>query len=670
MVTPVAALSFASGGVAAENTTSYTAPTQHSHVATVGPEGDSDRDSPPNDGDLDLSMTSASGKFADILSMLDSAAAAQSGPAAALHTHPAADTWGASKREQPPPPPAAADAPVQQPAPGLGGVSSIKARLQEMRDTIAQQEEENGHLRAALQRKAAEVRQVREDTLASAGEAVQRAKAAAEETAARHLAFIDKLLGDKKRLAGRCEELVQALESERHSGTLRARQLREDAETQAKRIKSECAAGEKTRLQAALERKEASVRAAVMKSLEPDIQRLMDKHRDDLGRLKEAYAKQLHEAETRIAESKQGELLQLKGGVDAAVRSALQEERRALRERELQAQETHDAQLARLRKQAGEELAAEQRRGLDAVRAEVSKAQGDMARLRAQYEEQIQALSASHAAARSQIESSTDQSVRRARHQLESERESLRSDLQRDLQAELSQRAEKQRVQLQKEADGALRAAIQRLDAQMQAQLKSAREGIEARANARVAEVRGDLAQAHAAADGLRAKLQEAQGRVGHAQEDSSRQTAQLQGQLAAATQRCQQLQAQVQELESQQGDKTAQLTGAQAQWEASRAAMQASARAAAADAQERTRRLQHKLEDEQRHHEAAAAALKAKHAKAAAAVQQRVSAALGERDSCIAALRERLEAEQAARAQAEQALQRERAELMAAMQA
>lgn len=649
-------------------------PTDHTggRLAADEPSGiQSDEDTVDN---LDLSMTSASGKFADILSMLDSAAAAAqpqtqpAPPAPSSELPQRAQPAGVSPASAPPGPTAGAAGTPPSVSSG-GGVSSIKARLQEMKATIASQGDENAALRRALERKAAEVRAVREDALASAGEAVQRAKAAAEETAARHLSFIDKLLGDKKRLAARCEELVGALEGERHAATQRARQLREEADATAKRIKAECTAGEKARLQSALERKETAVRAAVMRSLEPDIQRLMDKHKDDLGRLKEAYAKQLHEAETRISESKQGELLQLRGGMDAAVRSALEGERRALRERELAAQAAHDAQLAAMRKQAGEELAAEQRRGLDAVRAEVSKAQGDMARQRAQYEEQIQALSASHAAARSQIESSTDQSVRRARRQLEAERESLRSDLQRELQGELVQRAQTQRTQLQKEADEALRAAIQRLDAQMQAQLKSAREGIEARANARVAEVRADLARAHSQCDTLRGQLAEAQGKVGSAQQDNSRQTAQLQEDLARAVQRCETLQARVATLEGQLEDSRSQLTTEQGKWSAQRAAMQESARAAAADADTAQRRLQHRLEDARREHDAAAAALKAKHAKAAAAVQERVSAALAQREASIAALRQQVAEEQAAREHAQTALQRERAELMAAMQ-
>jgi 5-azacytidine-induced protein 1 len=548
-------------------------------------------------------------------------------------------------------------------------MGTIKARLTEMKSTIVKREEEAASLRDSLRQKEVAMRRVREEAAASAADAVQAAKAEGEETAQRHLGFIDKLLGDKKRLAARCEELVAALQGERFESTERLRKLRESGDLQGKRLKAECAAGEKARLATALERKEASVRSAVMRSLEPDIQRLMDKHKSDIGLLKDAYAKQLHEAETRIAASKQGELLQLKGGVDAAVQGALREERHAMRQRELEAAAQYDAEVARIRKASGEELAAEQRRGLEALRREAASAQGDLQRQRQQYEASLASAAAAHAAAREQFESSGDQSLRRARRQLDAERASLRRDLQGELQGELLQRAEVQRVQLQKEADEALRAAIQRLDAQMQAQVKSVREGAEARANARVAEVRGELARAHANVDSLREKLRTAESSAGSAQADVSRQVTRVEEDLSRVSAEKGRLGAQVASLQSALEEATSQGASSSAKWEAQKAAMEAALRAATHAAEDKERRLEQKLGDAQRDASAAAAALRSKHAQAAAQVQARVSAALAEKEAALSDLTRALHSERQLRQSAQAQLQAERRELMDAMQ-
>ena len=374
--------------------------------------------SPPSAASTATTLTS-SARFDSILALLDSKPPVSQSRGGA--------TFEASATAQPPPPAPSestadsasthsnpATAPARPPA-GGGAVSSVRGVVAGLKATIVERDEEIARLQAAMRRQEAEMRRQADAAATSASEAVQKTKQAAEAAASRHLTFIDKLLGDKKALARKCDELGSALEEERAAAGERMRKVAAEAARELEQAKSSWAAAEKVRVKRAVENKAEAVRAATLRAVEPDIQRLMEKHRDDVAKLKEVFAKQLHEAESRIAESKHAELMSVQGGVDAAVTAALGQERAAAADRERALVARYEGDLADLRRKAGEELHAEQRRGLDAVRQEVAKAAADAAQLRSRYEAQLEELRAAHARARAGLEASSDEALQRAR---------------------------------------------------------------------------------------------------------------------------------------------------------------------------------------------------------------------------------------------------------------
>ena len=120
------------------------------------------------------------------------------------------------------------------------------------------------------------------------------------------------LADDKKKLSERCEQLVTQLKrtDEQYSGALR--RLEEEHTTVVKRSESSHAAelarlqelhaaSEKLRREKWVEEKSARIRELTVRGLEPEIQALVAKHREEVARLKA-----LHEQELLAADEKAG----------------------------------------------------------------------------------------------------------------------------------------------------------------------------------------------------------------------------------------------------------------------------------------------------------------------------------------------------------------------------
>lgn len=120
------------------------------------------------------------------------------------------------------------------------------------------------------------------------------------------------LADDKKKLSERCEALVQQLKrtDEQYSGALK--RLEEESASTVKRLESAHAselgrlqelhaASEKLRREKWVEEKAARIRELTVRGLEPEIQALVAKHREEVSRLKS-----LHEQELLAADEKAG----------------------------------------------------------------------------------------------------------------------------------------------------------------------------------------------------------------------------------------------------------------------------------------------------------------------------------------------------------------------------
>ncbi|XP_067164516.1 centrosomal protein of 131 kDa isoform X2 [Apteryx mantelli] len=149
----------------------------------------------------------------------------------------------------------------------------------------------------------------------------------------RHLTFIDKLIDDKKVLSEKCEAVVAELKQVDQKYSKKIAQMQEHHELEIKKLKELMSATEKIRREKWMDEKTKKIKEITVKGLEPEIQKLIAKHKQDIKKLK-----MLHEAELLQSDER------------AAQRYFRQaEELRDLLEREKEEQSQRERELARQR---------------------------------------------------------------------------------------------------------------------------------------------------------------------------------------------------------------------------------------------------------------------------------------------------------------------------------
>ncbi|NXV20307.1 CP131 protein, partial [Cepphus grylle] len=302
----------------------------------------------------------------------------------------------------------------------------------------------------------------------------------------RHLAFIDQLIDDKKVLSEKCEAVVAELKQVDQKYGKKITQMQEQHELEIKKLKELMSATEKIKREKWIDEKTKKIKEITVKGLEPEIQKLIAKHRQDIRKLK-----MLHEAELLQSDER------------AAQRYGRQaEELRDLLEREKEEQSQRERELARQRceqqLEQEEQVLQQQRRRLYAeVAEEKERLSQQAARQRAEAEELRQQLEASSLAVTRALkeEYTKEKEEQERRHQaevkvlkerLEIEKQAWEANYVKKEEAWLLSRERELREEMRKERDKEIELVIQRLEADM----SSAKEECERAAENRIKRIR------------------------------------------------------------------------------------------------------------------------------------------------------------------------------------
>ncbi|KAM9177570.1 centrosomal protein of 131 kDa [Mergus octosetaceus] len=339
----------------------------------------------------------------------------------------------------------------------------------------------------------------------------------------RHLAFIDQLIEDKKVLSERCEAVVAELKQADQKYSKKISQMQEQHELELRKLKELMSATEKIRREKWIDEKTKKIKEITVKGLEPEIQKLMAKHRQDIRQLK-----MLHEAELLQSDER------------AARQYCRQaEELRSLLQREKEEQGQRERELARQRceKQLEQEEQAlqQQRRRLYAeVAEEKERLSQQAARQRAEVEELRRQLEASSSAVTAALkeEHAKEQEERERRHQaevkvlkerLEMERQAWEANYVKKEEAWLLARERELREEVRKERDKEIELVIQRLEADM----SSAKEECERAAENRIKRIRDkyevELQELERSERKLQERCNELKGRLAELEGESIR---------------------------------------------------------------------------------------------------------------------------------------------------
>ncbi|XP_062447434.1 centrosomal protein of 131 kDa isoform X2 [Rhea pennata] len=302
----------------------------------------------------------------------------------------------------------------------------------------------------------------------------------------RHLTFIDKLIDDKKMLSEKCEAVVTELKQVDQKYSKKIAQMQEQHELEIKKLKELMSATEKIRREKWMDEKTKKIKEITVKGLEPEIQKLIAKHKQDIKKLK-----MLHEAELLQSDER------------AAQRYFRQaEELRDLLEREKEEQSQRERELARQQcekhlEQEEQALQQQRCRLYAEVAEEKERLSQQAARQRAELEELRQQLEANSSAVTKALkeEYAKEKEEHERRHQtevkvlkdrLEIEKQAWEANYMKKEEAWLLSRERELREEVRKERDKEIELVIQRLEADM----SSAKEECERAAENRIKRIR------------------------------------------------------------------------------------------------------------------------------------------------------------------------------------
>ncbi|NXE12393.1 CP131 protein, partial [Lophotis ruficrista] len=339
----------------------------------------------------------------------------------------------------------------------------------------------------------------------------------------RHLTFIDQLIGDKKALSERCEAVVAELKQVDQKYGKKITQMQEQHELEIKKLKELMSATEKIRREKWIDEKTKKIKEITVKGLEPEIQKLIAKHRQDIKKLK-----MLHEAELLQSDER------------AAQRYGRQaEELRDLLEREKEEQSQRERELARQRceqqlEQEEQALQQQRRRLYAEVAEEKERLSQQAARQRAEAEELRRQLEASSSAVTRALkeEYAKEKEEQERRHQtevnvlkdrLEMEKQAWEANYMKKEEAWLLSRERELREEMRRERDKEIELVIQRLEADM----SSAKEECERAAENRIKRIRDkyevELQELERSERKLQERCNELKGRLAELEGESVR---------------------------------------------------------------------------------------------------------------------------------------------------
>ncbi|XP_023274591.1 centrosomal protein of 131 kDa [Seriola lalandi dorsalis] len=267
-----------------------------------------------------------------------------------------------------------------------GSMMRIKLELEEKKRTV-------NMLQAALaQQRELTVRHVKE-TEKELGRNFQIQKEQYEATIQRHLTFIDQLINDKKALSERCEGVVGELKQVDQKYTKKIAQMQEQHEMvwqilgplceEIKKLKDLMSATEKVRREKWIDEKTKKIKEITVKGLEPEIQKLISKHKQELKKLRTLHEAELLQADDRAAQRYVRQCEELRQQLEKEKEEQCQRERELAKQRyEKQLQEEElslQQQRRRLYKEVAEEkerlaeLAARQRAELEDLRRQLEE---------------------------------------------------------------------------------------------------------------------------------------------------------------------------------------------------------------------------------------------------------------------------------------------------------
>ncbi|NWX64414.1 CP131 protein, partial [Promerops cafer] len=339
----------------------------------------------------------------------------------------------------------------------------------------------------------------------------------------RHLAFIDQLLDDKKVLSEKCEAVVAELKQVDHKYGQKITQMQEQHELEIKKLKELMSATEKVRREKWIEEKTKKIKEITVKGLEPEIQKLMAKHREDIRQLKLLHEAELLQSDERAALHYGRQAQELRGLLEREKEEQSQRERERARQRCEQQLEQEEQALELQRRRLYAEVAEEKERLSQQAARQRAEAEELRRQLEASSSALTRALRDEYAKEKEEQERRHQAELKVLKDQLELEKQAWEANYVKKEEAWLLSRERELREEMRKERDKEIELVIQRLEADT----SLAKEECERAAENRIKRIRDkyevELQELERSERKLQERCNELKGRLAELEGDSIR---------------------------------------------------------------------------------------------------------------------------------------------------
>ncbi|XP_030064441.1 centrosomal protein of 131 kDa isoform X2 [Microcaecilia unicolor] len=334
-----------------------------------------------------------------------------------------------------------------------------------------------------------------------------------EATIQRHLSFIDQLIDDKKLLSEKCESVVAELKQVDQKYTKKISQMQEQHEL-IKKLKELMSATEKVRREKWIDEKTKKIKEITVKGLEPEIQKLISKHKQEIKKLKVLHEAELLQSDERAAQRYIRQTEELREHLEQEKEELGQRERELARQRYEKQMEQEEQSLQqqrrRLYSEVGEEKerlnqqAARQRAELDDMKRQLEeKCSLNLTVLKEDYEKSKEEQDRRHQA-----------EMKALKERLEIEKQAWQETYMKKEEAWLLSRERELKEEVRKGRDKEIELVIQRLETEM----STAREECERAAENRIKRIRdkyeAELQELERSEQKLQERCNELKGRL------------------------------------------------------------------------------------------------------------------------------------------------------------
>ncbi|XP_043941012.1 centrosomal protein of 131 kDa isoform X2 [Protopterus annectens] len=344
-----------------------------------------------------------------------------------------------------------------------------------------------------------------------------------EATIQRHLTFIDQLIDDKKVLSEKCESLVNELKQVDQNYTKKITQMQEQHDMEIKKLKELMSATEKIRREKWIDEKTKKIKEITVKGLEPEIQKLIAKHKQEVKKLKALHEAELLQSDERAAQRYVRQLEEMRQQMEQEKEELSQRERELSRQRYEKQLEEEEQALQQQRRRLYSEVAEEKER----VCQQAARQRAELDDLRRQLEDNsslvTKALKEEYEKAKEEQERRHQAEIWALKERLEIEKQAWEENYMKKQEAWLLARERELKEDVRRGRDKEIEVVIQRLEEET----STAKEESERAAENRIKRIRdkyeAELRELERSERGLQERYNELKSRLTEAEGDNIR---------------------------------------------------------------------------------------------------------------------------------------------------